>query len=267
MLLAWPIFANTLPRGVFSFMAKKKKRKTSHKSQASGSRKHRDDSLNTPFKDLKKALREAPLPDAQQQPPTQPIKDNDKIESDSQAFLNAMSDVKPLTPKKRERISRRPEFKQPLIGQEVDEDLEVMAQLADLISGNAEFDLRFSDEFVWGAAPGIGPDLMDRLSSGAFPIQDYLDLHGFTQEEAFKQVEEFLVKSVTKNLRHVLIVHGRGAGSPGGVPILKRALTKDLSHKRLRKRVLAFCTALQRDGGTGAMYVLLRKWQGPGRWS
>lgn len=248
-------------------MAKKKKRKPAKKNRAQGSRKPRDGSLNTPFKDLKRALRQAPLPDSQEKPQAEKILDNDVLVSDDQAFLNAMSDVKPLAQKERSRINRKPEFKQPFIEQDVDEDLEVMAQLADLISGSAEFDLRFSDEFVWGASPGLGPDLMDRLAAGAFPIQDYLDLHGFSQEDALRQVEDFLVKSVTKNLRHVLIVHGRGAGSPEGVPILKRALTKALSHKRLRKRVLAFCSALQRDGGTGAMYVLLRKWQGPGRWS
>ena len=250
-------------------MAKRKKRKPTKKGDASGTPKPQDESLNTPFKGLKQALRKASLPDSQPKPKTEreTSKDNHQIENDGQVFLSAMSDVEPLAQKQRSRVERRPDAKPPLMDQEVDQDLEVMAQLADLISGNAEFDLRYSDEFVWGAAPGMGPDLMDRLAAGAFPIQDYLDLHGFSQEEALKQVEEFLVKSATKNLRHVLIVHGRGAGSPGGVPILKNALTQALSHKRLRKRVLAFCTALQRDGGTGAIYVLLRKWQGPGRWS
>lgn len=260
-------FAKSRLQTVCFFMAKKKKRRTAKKGEASG--KPRVESLNTPFKGLKQALGKTSLPDSQLKPKTEReiSKDNHQMENESQAFLNAMSDVEPLAPKERSRIERRPEAKPPLMDQEVDQDLEVMAQLADLISGNAEFDLRFSDEFVWGAAPGMGPDLMDRLAAGAFPIQDYLDLHGFSQEGALKRVEEFLVKSVTQNLRHVLIVHGRGAGSPGGVPILKNALTQALSHKRLRKRVLAFCTALQRDGGTGAIYVLLRKWQGPGRWS
>ena len=245
-------------------MAKKKKRKS---AGLTDSGKPQNDSLNTPFKGLKQALRQASLPDSRPQAAEDKFQDIKYIEDDDQAFLSAMGDVEPLPQKERARINRRPDAKQPLISHEVDEDLEVMAQLADLISGNSEFDLRYSDEFVWGASPGIGPDLMDRLAGGAFPIQDYLDLHGFSEEDALKQVEDFLVRSMTKNLRHVLIVHGRGAGSPDGVPILKRALTQALSQKRLRKRVLAFCTALQRDGGTGAMYVLLRKWQGPGRWS
>jgi DNA-nicking Smr family endonuclease len=45
--------------------------------------------------------------------------------------------------------------------------------------------------------------------------------------------------------------------------VIKNALAKVLTHKRLLKRVLAFCTAKQIDGGAGAMYVLLRKWQKP----
>jgi DNA-nicking Smr family endonuclease len=248
-------------------MAKKKKQKTAKRSSAADSSKKQNAPLNAPFKGLKQALREASLPDASVKPAPVPSQEQTEPLDDGQTFLQAMSDVEPLGDKVRARVANRPETKQPFLSQEVDEDLEVMAQLADLISGNAEMDLRYSDEFVWGAAPGIGPDLMDRLAAGAFPVQDYLDLHGSTQEEALKQVEAFLIRSVTQGLRHVLIVHGRGSGSPGGIPVLKRALTQALSHKRLRKRVLAFCTALQRDGGIGAIYVLLRKWQGPGRWS
>jgi len=243
-------------------MAKKKKRKSAQES----SPKKQAGPLNAPFEGLKQALRKASLPDSPAKPETRSEDKPIEPENDEQAFLQAMCDVAPLPDKARDRINCRPDSKQFSLSQEVDDDLEVMAQLADLISGIAEMDLRYSDEFVWGAAPGIGPDLMDRLAAGAFPIQDYLDLHGFTLDEALKQVEQFLVRAATQGLRHVLIVHGRGAGSPGGFPVLKRGLTQSLSHKRLRKRVLAFCTALQRDGGTGAVYVLLRKWQGPGRW-
>ncbi len=247
-------------------MAKRKKRKkgAAQRSQAAAKP---DRPLNTPFAGLKKALKKASLPSAAEkagagdqagQEP-QPL-------DDEQAFLRAMADVEPLPARERRRVRRAPEPKRPLLAQTVDEDLEVMAQLADLISGVAEFDLRYSDEYVWGATPGLGPELMERLAAGAFPVQDYLDLHGLTQEEALPEVQRFLDHAATRGFRHVLIVHGRGAGSPGGVPVLKNALAEALSHKRLRKRVLAFCTALQRDGGAGAMYVLLRKWQGPGRW-
>ena len=83
--------------------------------------------------------------------------------------------------------------------------------------------------------------------------------------EALEAVEAFLVASQTRGLRQVLLVHGKGQNSPQGVPVLKRALARALTHKRLAKRVLAFCTARPLDGGTGALYVLLRRWQGPGR--
>lgn len=245
-------------------MAKKKKRKTASVSQAAPKP---EGPLNAPFAGLKQALKHAALHDAPESAaPAAPPAEPEEPLDEGQVFLTAMGDVQPLPAKHRDRVNAQPDPKRPLFSQAVDDDLEVMAQLADLISGTADMDLRYSDEYVWGASPGMGPELMDRLASGAFPIQDYLDLHGLGQEEALKEVERFLVEAATKGLRHVLIVHGKGSGSPGGVPVLKKALTQALSHKRLRKRVLAFCTALQGDGGTGAMYVLLRKWQGPGRW-
>jgi DNA-nicking Smr family endonuclease len=137
-----------------------------------------------------------------------------------------------------------------------------MAQLADLVSGQAEFDLRYSDEYVQGALPGVGEELRERLARGEFPIQDYLDLHGHDREGALAALEAFLRATVGRGLRHVLIVHGKGQGSPDGEPVLKRAVAAWLMRKRLRRWVLAFCTARAGDGGEGAMYLLLRKWRG-----
>lgn len=104
---------------------------------------------------------------------------------------------------------------------------------------------------------------MERLAGGEFPIQDHIDLHGLSLEQAEAEAAEFIAAAVAKGLRHVLIVHGRGKGSPGGVPVLKKALSATLGTKRFKRSVLAFCTAQAMDGGTGAMYLLLRKWSGP----
>ena len=149
------------------------------------------------------------------------------------------------------------------IGQAVDEELEVMAHLAELISGSGEFDLRMSDEYVSGQAVGVGPELMERLAQGDFPIQDHLDLHGLSLTDAQGEVADFVDSAAARGLRHVLLVHGRGKGSPGGVPVLKQGLAAWLEHKRFARKVLAFCTARAIDGGAGAMYLLLRKWSGP----
>ena len=70
---------------------------------------------------------------------------------------------------------------------------------------------------------------------------------------------EFILASTRKGLRTILVVHGRGRGSPGGQPILKHATAQWLSHGTLSGYVLAFTTARPQDGGAGAMCVLLRR--------
>ncbi len=220
--------------------------------------------FNNPFAGLKKQLKAV----VRDQQPAAPARPEPVPEADDQAlFVRAMAGVRPLDPSQRARRPRSPGARRPRLDAQPDEDLEVLARLADLISGVGEFDLRYSDEFVQGSAPGVGPGLLGRLAAGEFPVQDYLDLHGLGEQEALEATQRFLAQSVAKGLRSVLLVHGRGLRSPGGVPVLKTALVRALSSKRFQKRVLAFCTAQPVDGGTGAMYVLLRKWSGPqGSW-
>ena len=64
---------------------------------------------------------------------------------------------------------------------------------------------------------------------------------------------------MTVGRRCVLIVHGRGRNSPDQRPVLKDAVKLWLTRGELGRRVLAFSTARSYDGGSGAMYVLLRR--------
>ncbi|MBF0554323.1 MAG: Smr/MutS family protein [Nitrospirae bacterium] len=86
-------------------------------------------------------------------------------------------------------------------------------------------------------------------------MQDYLDLHGYTLEEAEIMAGEFIRDSVRRRLRCVKIIHGRGLRSPSG-PVIKDALMRWLTGRR--KYVKAFATARGCDGGLGAVYVLLK---------
>ena len=90
-------------------------------------------------------------------------------------------------------------------------------------------------------------------------MQDHIDLHGMIQVDARAALTSFILDSVRKGHRSVLVVHGRGLGSPGGRPILKHATVEWLSHGMIGGHVLAFATARPTDGGAGAMYVLLRR--------
>ena len=105
----------------------------------------------------------------------------------------------------------------------------------------------------------LDPRLIVRLRRGEFAVEAYLDLHGKTQPDSKQALNEFIQESVRKGQRTVLVVPGRGLGSPGGRPVLKHATVQWLSHGTLSGYVLGFVTARPTDGGAGALYVLLRR--------
>jgi DNA-nicking Smr family endonuclease len=183
----------------------------------------------------------------------------DQHEPDDRAFfIEAMSDVTPL-PGAQGKIMKSPGPNTTPAHPAPDDMQEAMAYLQDLVKGSKELDITFSDEYVEGSVKGFSRKLMNGLKKGQFPVQDYIDLHGLTKQEAESKVRDFLIQSYRLGLRCVLIVHGRGLNSPESFPVLKERLPVWLGRGFVRKIVLAFATAKPYDGGTGAMYVLLRK--------
>jgi len=140
-----------------------------------------------------------------------------------------------------------------------DDELEAMAHLSDLVNGQVEMDITFSDEYIEGCVKGFSLDLMRRLRTGRFPVQAYLDLHGLTKQEAELRVKDFLMGSYRIGRRCVLLIHGRGLNSTNNIPVLKERIPVWLARGSVRKIVLAFSTARPYDGGTGAVYVLIKK--------
>ena len=193
---------------------------------------------------------EAPAPETSQKekPPS----------DDSRLFCEAMSGVAPLAGE-RKKITRsqgihtRPAHPPP------DDEQETMTRLYGLVRGSVEMDMTFTDEYMEGSVKGFSRKLMKKLKKGEFPVQDFIDLHGLTRQEAEKEVKDFLIQSHRMGLRCVLIVHGRGLNSPDSFPVLKEGLPLWLGRGSIRKIDLAFATARPYDGGTGAVYVLLRK--------
>jgi DNA-nicking Smr family endonuclease len=106
------------------------------------------------------------------------------------------------------------------------------------------------------ARPGVQGRLLRRLASGRVPLDETLDLHGMRVQEARDALARFLCESEGLARRCVRIVTGKGFGSRGAAPVLKAQVDRWL---RLDPRVLAFCSAPERDGGTGAVTVLLRR--------
>jgi DNA-nicking Smr family endonuclease len=175
----------------------------------------------------------------------------------AELFRSAVADVTPLAPAARSRVAgAAPAQPQRAV---THPDAEALAELSDLVSGNAPFDISSSDEHIEGAVLGLDPRLLRRLRAGAFAYQAHLDLHGMTTEEARSAVEAFLLQAHQNGKRCVLIVHGRGRNSQDQVPVLKRQLTNWLARGQWTRLVLAFTSARGCDGGVGALYVLLRR--------
>jgi DNA-nicking Smr family endonuclease len=102
---------------------------------------------------------------------------------------------------------------------------------------------------------GVRTQVIRRLRRGLIPIEDELDLHGLTQTAARDQLAQFLQNTRSAGIRCVRIIHGKGYRSGARGPILKIAV--DLWLRR-HLDVMAFSSARPIDGGTGAVYVLLR---------
>ena len=94
------------------------------------------------------------------------------------------------------------------------------------------------------------------LKKGEYIVRDRRDLHGMTGADALASVERFIENSGHAGHRCVCIIHGRGLHSEGNPPILKPRVREYL---RSHRSVLAYTDAPVSDGGSGAVYVLLRK--------
>jgi DNA-nicking Smr family endonuclease len=103
--------------------------------------------------------------------------------------------------------------------------------------------------------PGVREQTLRHLRRGRYPVEDELDLHGLSQAAARDHLIEFIAACSLEGLHCVRIVHGKGYRSGARGPVLKIAVNTWL---RRHTDVLAFTSARPIDGGTGAVYVLLR---------
>lgn len=177
-----------------------------------------------------------------------------EADEDEALFAEAVAGVAPLPQTRRPPA---PVYREPIPLSE--REREVIRELDALVSGEAPFDERESDEFMTGCVPGLDPRVLRSLRKGEFTPQGDLDLHGCDAATARALVESFLVTAHARGLRCLRIVHGRGHRSPNGEAVLKPSLPRWLARGPARLIVLAYSSALPADGGTGAMYVLLRK--------
>jgi DNA-nicking Smr family endonuclease len=117
-------------------------------------------------------------------------------------------------------------------------------------------------ELAPGRSAGVDKRLAERLKRGQLPIEGMLDLHGLTQGEAHRQLDGFLAHAAHGGRRCVLVITGKGVWrSESG--ILKEMVPRWLNEAPNRARVLAIASAQPRHGGSGALYVLLKRRREP----
>lgn len=170
-------------------------------------------------------------------------------EEDRQLFRNSVGEVSQI--KKNHIVSDKNKPK-PVPRQTQLDSKSVLEQLA-----NDPFsvdEVSTGDELGFHR-PGVQRQTLRKLRRGQFVIESELDLHGLTVATAKPELAHFLSYAQATGRRCVRIVHGKGHGSKNKLPVLKNKLNLWLQQ---RDDVLAFCSARANDGGTGAVYVLLK---------
>jgi DNA-nicking Smr family endonuclease len=168
---------------------------------------------------------------------------------DMDLFRRAVGNVKPLKDNKTlPPSSKTPRFKKRQFV--IEEEINNLKDFSIDLPRPVEHEDRV--EF---SRSGVQMKQLKKLREGKFRCEAECDLHHLTEEAADKTLETFIHDCVKKAYRVVRIVPGKGYRSGNAQPILK-----NLTNQRLRefKVVLAFCSALPKDGGTGAIYVLLK---------
>ena len=159
-----------------------------------------------------------------------------RANSDASLWQRATRDVKPLAPRK-QPAARAPSQQPP-----------PLTRAVKAVASPRPIPL---NRFV-----GIDRANAERLKRGQYKIEARLDLHGMTQDEAYRALLDFLRTARAAGKRCVLVITGRGRIGGG---VLKTAVPRWLDETLFRPHLLAIATAQPRDGGAGALYVMLRR--------
>ena len=106
---------------------------------------------------------------------------------------------------------------------------------------------------------GISASQAEKLKKGKIRPERTIDLHGFTQFRAHSYINDEIIKCYKNNIRSILIITGKKFGKMGAEGVLKKEVPKWLNLSPLKEIILMTSWATPRDGGEGALYVLLRR--------
>jgi DNA-nicking Smr family endonuclease len=167
----------------------------------------------------------------------------------TELFRQAIGDVRPL---KQDKVAPPKQSRKPVPQQSLRDQRAVVESL---LSDEFDPELETGEELLF-VRPGLPHSVLRKFRRGHFLVEAELDLHGRIVPEARTLVNDFLRQAQNSGRRCVRIIHGKGLSSAGQIPVLKGKVNVWL---RRKQEVLAFCSARPADGGTGAVYVLLKR--------
>lgn len=171
-------------------------------------------------------------------------------QNDRELFRQAMSGVRPL------RYDKIKPFKSHPKAVRRPSEFHGHLTFADMMSDQYCPNDQQTGETLHFTRSGIQYSIIRKLKRGQYKIEAELDLHGQNIDTARQAVHAFLSFCQTENYRCVSLIHGKGLRSRNKDPVLKKMINRWLQQ---RKEVLAFTSAQPRHGGTGAIYLLLKR--------
>jgi DNA-nicking Smr family endonuclease len=186
-----------------------------------------------------------------------PIKHNKSTidEGDGVLWQHVAASVKPLRDSLKNRM---PEVEVSPVSQKTGKQ-KAKNQASILVRPGELLRSTFLPKLSHGAQTGLDKSNAKKLKKGQHTIERQLDLHGMNQEQAHLALNLFIEVSYGDRKRCVLVITGKGLKPSGSVGVLRMAAPRWLNEKPNRRRVLAFSYATQKDGGEGALYVMLKK--------
>jgi DNA-nicking Smr family endonuclease len=127
--------------------------------------------------------------------------------------------------------------------------------MADPLSDEWETKHVKGEEFIFYSQSGLQYKTQKQLRQGRIPVDDHLDLHGMTIREAREELLQFINFAQQRHCHCIRLVHGKGYRAENRLPILKNKINNWL---RQHPDVIAFSSAQPRDGGAGAVYILIK---------
>ncbi|MDU9390855.1 Smr/MutS family protein [Pseudomonas sp. zfem002] len=181
-------------------------------------------------------------------------------DDDFSLFQSEMRGVKPIKHDRADTGKAKADRKQ-LASLRQNATVRTDETVVDGLSDQFVIDVGPEDDLHW-ARDGVQESQMRKLKLGQIGFEGSLDLHGMTVEKARETLWDFLAEATRFEVRCVRVTHGKAVRLDGKRPMIKSHVNTWL---RQHPQVLGFTSCQARHGGTGAVYVMLRRTMLEGR--